>query len=172
MHPEARSQSSETQGALREPLLKLVHFMRSMEYTDGQGREISLDLLDEVIGQFPYQSPSVFNFYVPDYQPPRFSEGLVAPEFQILTAPALVNFLNGMWALIDNGLSACEGGFGVGSTSLLCNNDGQLSGRLGANMQRGTLAFTESNPIDETLMEMALLLTGSRLNASMSVVKE
>lgn len=34
LHSEARQQVGETNGALREPYLKLVHLMRSMEYKD------------------------------------------------------------------------------------------------------------------------------------------
>jgi len=30
LHPEARNPKSATQGALREPLLKVIHFLRSM----------------------------------------------------------------------------------------------------------------------------------------------
>lgn len=49
------------------------------------------------IGQMPFRSPSVFNYYLPDYQPPGDligltptsripREALFAPEFQVLTA--------------------------------------------------------------------------------------
>ena len=36
-----------------------------------------LSNLMPVIGQFPYLSPSVFNFYLPDFKPSDFPEGKV-----------------------------------------------------------------------------------------------
>jgi len=54
----------------------------------------------EETDQFPMFSPSVFNFFTPDYQPngPISEEGLVAPEFQILQTRTSVGFIN--WAHI------------------------------------------------------------------------
>jgi len=46
---------------MREPLLKVLHLMRSMEFKASRGHEEVL-LRDEV-SQFPYYSPTVFNFY-------------------------------------------------------------------------------------------------------------
>merc|ERR1711998_500854 len=110
---EARStQGLATSGKLREPIIKVVHFFRAMEYSDNQNRQVILKELEEVIGQSMTHSPSVFNFYTPFYAPSRFSSGLVAPEFQIFTAPFAVGFLNGITSLIDNGLVECEEGFG------------------------------------------------------------
>merc|ERR1719162_2910015 len=115
-------------------MLKLVHFMRSMEYVDMADQEVVFQNLEEVIGQFPYGSPSVFNFYDAMYQPPSFAdmatepeperepepatasqpgsdpepepepepELLVAPEFQIFTAPLAMGFLNGVASLLDH----------------------------------------------------------------------
>ena len=63
---EARSASLDadaTFGAVREPLLKVLHFMRSLEYAPRGGRQIDLHNLQDDIGEFPYESPSVFNFY-------------------------------------------------------------------------------------------------------------
>jgi hypothetical protein len=44
-----------------------------------------LDILDFALGQAPYRSPSVFNFYSPNYSPPgeMRTAGLVAPELEI-----------------------------------------------------------------------------------------
>merc|ERR1712139_566484 len=119
-------------GKLREPIIKVVHFFRAMEYSDDQNRQIILENLEEVIGQSMTHSPSVFNFYNPDYTPSRFSTGVVAPEFQIFTAPFAVGFLNGMTSLIDNGLVKCDGGFGLQGETSACESSSALSnaGRL------------------------------------------
>mmetsp|Transcript_97170 Transcript_97170/g.208410 ORF Transcript_97170/g.208410 Transcript_97170/m.208410 type:complete len:589 (-) Transcript_97170:194-1960(-) len=122
---------------------------------EGGGREVILMNLEEVIGQAPYNSPSVFNFYTPDYQPPRFSGDLVAPEFQIFNAPLAVGMLNGMMSIIDYGVSSCDEGFGLG----------------GSSCTRGNLTLGFSGSDKETLAELDLLLTGGRLNSSDAIVR-
>jgi len=115
LHPEARQGNS---GLLREPLLKIVHFMRSLEFHDMPGRMIMMKDLSKLMGQFPYQNPSVFNFYLPDYAPDAFPDGLVSPEFQIFDTPFVVSFTEAMLAMIKSqGLSDCAGGYGIPSWS-------------------------------------------------------
>merc|ERR1712050_703980 len=98
--------------------------MRAMEYTSVDQREIVITNLIDEIGQWPFESPTVFNFYEPEYQPARFVDDLVAPEFQIFTPPFLVGFLNGMMSLIEHGLSECDAGFGKKLRT--CNGAGTL----------------------------------------------
>jgi uncharacterized protein (DUF1800 family) len=49
--------------------------------------------------QEPTFSPSVFNFYRPDYQPPGLltQSGLVGPAFQIADSYAAISFPNALW---------------------------------------------------------------------------
>lgn len=72
-------------GGLREPILKLYHLMRAMEFTREDGRELEFYSLHEKIGQFAYHSPTVFSFYLPDYKPPGAvtDSELVSPEGQV-----------------------------------------------------------------------------------------
>jgi len=147
---EARSQTSTSNGALREPYLKIIHFMRSMEYQDEKDRPIVLGNLINTIGQYPYASPTVFNFYMPEFRPDGFPEGLVAPEFQIYTAPNALAFANGMHSLINQGLSNCDDGFGV----------------YVGDCSAGTTTFAEKSDMSEALAELDLLLTGGRLEAN------
>ena len=86
-----------------------------MEYEDNDDLELIMTGMGEVFGQSPYGSETVFNFYTPFYQPARFGvhgEDVVAPEFQIFTAPFAVGLLNGLLSIIDNGVSSCDEGFG------------------------------------------------------------
>merc|ERR1712139_429260 len=151
-------------GKLREPIIKVVHFFRAMEYSDDQNRQVILEKLEQVIGQSMTHSPSVFNFYTPDYQPSRFSTGVVAPEFQIFTAPFAVGFLNGMSSLIDNGLVGCDQGFGPDGEQGSCNADSALS-------NAGRLSLSKLGTIQETIDLLDLLLTGGRLNHTKSIVQ-
>eukprot|EP00040_Diaphanoeca_grandis_P028845 m.167802 g.167802 ORF g.167802 m.167802 type:complete len:2710 (-) comp31477_c0_seq1:197-8326(-) len=126
-------------GRLREPLLKILHLMRSMEYTSKEGVEVMLQQMDLKIGQGAHQQPSVFSYYLPDFSPDGAvaAAGLVSPESQLSTAPFVIGFLNGMNSLIDVGLSSCDYGFGDsiwGTKRLNCRqgsagSDGQMEYR-------------------------------------------
>ena len=117
---EARSLAADadpTIGALREPLLKLLHLMRAMEYTPSGEKEVELVGLDSAIGMQAYRSPTVFSFFLPDYEPlgAITSAGLVSPESMLATGPLIIGALNAMSALVRDGLTDCSGG--IGSTS-------------------------------------------------------
>ena len=97
--------SANNYGKLREPILKLSHLWRAFNITRGNHsseREEyntgspSLDLLEQDFGQAVLRSPSVFNFYHPDYSPPGVvrDAGLVAPVFEILTENNQLNITN------------------------------------------------------------------------------
>jgi len=109
LDPEARSGHRflpDQFGKLREPLLRMSHLRRTFEAIipqrvgalHGSNQQcgqpawgwyrIIFGDFDTELGQQPVSSPSVFNFYLPDYSPPGSvrDEGLVAPEFQIANA--------------------------------------------------------------------------------------
>ena len=98
LDPEARYgqwQLPDTFGKLREPLLKITQMWRAMEARSTGGRIGTLapwPPIEEQIGQAPMRSPTVFNFFKPDFEQPGEVEqrGLVSPEFQILTDTAVV----------------------------------------------------------------------------------
>ncbi len=106
---QGHRQSPDTFGKLREPILKVSALWRAFNATGTPTRldggqvtppRIRFRGSDRELGQRPYGSFSVFNFYRPDYQPggELRDMGLVAPEFQILTESAIVaktNFLSG-----------------------------------------------------------------------------
>jgi hypothetical protein len=53
--------------------------------------------LETLLNQSPFRSPSVFNFFRPDYTPPRsqaLANGMAAPELQIATDNAVANYVN------------------------------------------------------------------------------
>ena len=66
LHPEARSfgVNAKYSGTLREPMVKVVHLMRAMEYRDAHDEPIVFRQLQDVIGQFTFLDPSHFTFYV------------------------------------------------------------------------------------------------------------
>ncbi len=83
------------QGLQREPFLRYVALARALGGPTSDGRRRGFRGLDGEFLQRAYSAPSVFNFYLPAYQPlgPLTEAGLVGPEFQItngvtgITAP-------------------------------------------------------------------------------------
>jgi uncharacterized protein (DUF1800 family) len=78
---DAPSASPTTGGHVREPLLFVSNFFRVMgatiDDTNGLSWEVGL------LGETPFSSPSVFNFYSPSYVIPGTT--LLGPEFQLQT---------------------------------------------------------------------------------------
>jgi hypothetical protein len=81
-----------TAGKLREPLLKVMHLLRSLEFVPRNGIEFELSSMDTKIGMYAYAAPSIFNFYLPDHVPagPASKAMLSAPEAEILSSPFVI----------------------------------------------------------------------------------
>ena len=87
LDPEASpALRTETDGKLKEPLLRVTQLWRSYDAASASGR-YPYDFAYIILGQGPLQSPSVFNFFSPFYAPPGEirDAGLVAPELEIAT---------------------------------------------------------------------------------------
>ena len=146
-----------------------MHVLRALEYQPSRLPGFSGRLLafryqhkNEWIGQQPYSSPTVFNFFLPEYQPPGpvSAAGLVSPEAQLATTPMTISFLNGMVALVRDGLSSCRSGFGFNGAPRTC---GSLENRRAT--ADGNLTFApESSVPSEVVDELGLLLTAGRLS--------
>ena len=95
-------------GKLREPVIRLANWMRAFHVnsTSGNFKLTSLDSTVNSLGQTPMRSPSVFNFYRPEFQPPNTTiatANLYAPEMQITEETSVVGYLNFMRDAIPNG---------------------------------------------------------------------
>lgn len=93
-------------GKLREPLLRYTHASKAINIDQAFGRFWNLGYsFYEQTGQAVLASPSVFNFFLPYYQPngPIADAGLVAPEFQIHNAKTSIGYLNSVffWTMYD-----------------------------------------------------------------------
>jgi len=101
LDPEARDvtqATTTTSGKLREPILRLAHYLRAFTVPDGATPRYDMNpwWMDEVFAQRPLSSKSVFNFYSPGYAPPgeMATNNLVGPEFQIYNESTLVDSHN------------------------------------------------------------------------------
>jgi uncharacterized protein (DUF1800 family) len=160
-------------GKLREPLLKVLHLLRSLEFEPRNGVEFELSFMENKIGMFAFRSPSIFNFYLPDHIPagPASKASLYAPEAEILSAPFVIGYMNGVASLVDNGLTSCDSGFGVGmgisynphmriGTNCHDRDTKRLSneGDLTYMGERGKSLLHDPN--NDIVVELSLLLTG------------
>jgi len=84
-------------GKLKEPMLRYTQALRAFNVTNQSGRLWNWGyLFDEAVSQGVLTAPSVFNFYLPEYQPngPIADADLFAPEFQIHTSATSINYIN------------------------------------------------------------------------------
>jgi uncharacterized protein (DUF1800 family) len=95
-------------GKLREPVIRAMALGRVF------GMKNVPNLLWWDWGEFfanarqaPLNSPSVFNFYRPDYRAPGLltQNNLAAPVFQITDSYSAIAFPNALWNLVENGFS-------------------------------------------------------------------
>ena len=146
LDPEARQLdaggSHSSFGKLREPMVRFIQWARtfsavSVKKFDKSGKPIvgvvpSTEYNEEWVisnriihteselGQAPLYAPSVFNFFRPGYTPPNSDiahQSMLAPEFQILTEPAIVGYVNFMQKTVNNGESVGPAGTPVGALS-------------------------------------------------------
>lgn len=152
-------------GALFEPLMKVIGFMRAMEFESRAeaGKEIRFDGLQSKIGQESHSSPGVFSFFLPEYQAPGKIKAstLVSPEAQVLSGPKIINLMNGLISLVDLGFNECYGGFAQPIYGRCASVGPNFNG-----YNMGRLTFLPSNPNDasQVVDELSLLLTGGRLS--------
>lgn len=106
---EARAAADTQAGKLREPILRLANWLRAFNARSTSGTYPIWSLEDPLtgIGQNPMRSPSVFNFYRPNYTPPGTSiasAGLLAPEMQITGETSVIGYLNFMQMAVPRGI--------------------------------------------------------------------
>lgn len=113
LDPEARTEPTNNPqyGKVKEPIIKIAHFFRALNGVPGplangvhSAASFPLERLDEMTGQAPMRSPSVFNFYQAD-TPLSPTDDLVAPEMQITTeafvASTHINFHHQIYRFSD-----------------------------------------------------------------------
>ncbi len=102
MDPEARDAAKIADprwGKLREPMIRYANYLRAFHTRSGTSQFRIWNLEDPVysLGQNPLRSPSVFNWYAPEYSPGgEMPADMSAPEFQITHETTLTGYTNFM----------------------------------------------------------------------------
>ncbi len=149
LDPEARNPESvdfSTRGRLREPILRLSHWMRSFGATSNSGRFSILGTDDPAtnLGMTVLRSPSVFNFYRPQYTPPNTAIAaarLVSPEMQITHETSVAGYLNSMLNTIElGGGSSFDISSDYAEAKALAHNPAQLIDHIDLLLTHGSMS--------------------------------
>ena len=112
LDPEARNLPTDPAfGKTREPVIRTMHLARLMKMTEAHEDFVWWNP-DETYYDYSFQeplsSPSVFNFFTPEYQAPGAirNSGLVSPGFQILDSYSVVSFPNLLWDYLNEGFDS------------------------------------------------------------------
>ena len=152
-------------GMVNDPLISVHRILRGLDYVAHSGKELQMVTINR-IGVGPMQAPTVFNFYLPENQPPGelLRRGLFSPAAQLTTAPIMIDLFNGVHSLIDYGLTNCYSGFGNGYRLSGCSNgraeqyaDGNLTYFDQAQWRHA------ATPAADIVDELGLILTGGRV---------
>jgi len=102
-------QPTAEEGKVREPVLRFIHWARAFDVgnvmAENEWRLLYGAGKNTQLGQQPFSSPSVFNFYRPGFIAPGTATGdanLNAPEFQTVNEGAVIGFDNFMLDFVYN----------------------------------------------------------------------
>lgn len=111
LDPEARAwpnRAEVSNGRLRESFLRRVHLARAFN-ASSLAREFPIEDSNAPndFGQRPLSSPTVFNFFLPDYRPdgPIADAALTAPEFQVINSITAIASANALRTQIDRAMN-------------------------------------------------------------------
>jgi uncharacterized protein (DUF1800 family) len=148
LDPEARSYdaSSASYGKVREPMLRLSHFLRAFKVRSTTGNFTGLDNTDNTtnnLGQSALRSPTVFNFFRPGFAPPNSAAaeaGLVSPELQLaneVSVAGYLNYLRSNWLTVNAGRDLQ---LDFSAELALADNPGALVDRLNLLLMSGQMS--------------------------------
>jgi uncharacterized protein (DUF1800 family) len=107
MDYDARGSAKTTQGAghVREPVVRLTNLLRAFGATSPDGK-FSIRGANTNLAQEAMHSPTVFNFFSPDYSAPGAiaEAGLKSPELEITNETTVVTVANYLRTGINGGL--------------------------------------------------------------------
>jgi len=157
MDPEARDTSTVTTnaqyGKVREPLLRYTEWARAFT---AQSRTGSYDIgsaEDAIYGynEMWLRSPTVFNWFAPNYTPPNTSissAGLNAPEMEIVNVSSVVGYINYMQDSVGANATSGPDLFSSYATEMsLASTPDQLLDRINLLLMAGQMNSTLYNQI-------------------------
>ncbi|MEY2504620.1 MAG: hypothetical protein QOG27_900 [Verrucomicrobiota bacterium] len=145
MDYDARGNAGTTQGAghAREPVVRLTNLLRAFNATSPDGKYSIRNVLTN-LGQEAMHSPTVFNFFSPDYSAPGAiaEAGLKSPEFEITNETSVVTVANYFRGGIYSGLgpTTARVTLTLSNEIALAANPAQLVDHLNALLMYGNMS--------------------------------
>jgi uncharacterized protein (DUF1800 family) len=148
---EARNPPANDFGKLREPVLRVAHWMRAFGATSASGEYAMAYELD-ALSQRPLGAPSVFGYFRPGYVPPNTvfaAGGDTVPELQIVNESTAATWVN---------RAASMAGGGVGWNGSTVDVGTMLAPQV---------ALASAGNIDGLIQNLNLLLYNGRMSAAL-----
>jgi len=139
-------------GHLREPVLLMTGTLRGLGFTVNDTNLFANGLANSgsQMGQNVLFSPSVFNYFPPDYTIPDTS--VLGPEFAILNTSSTLTRANWIDSVVRNSLTAQ--GITVDVTPLRGIPPDQLTDQLGLTFMHGQMSANMRNAIISTISKL------------------
>ncbi len=179
--------AGDTYGKLREPVLRLTAMWRAFNAvapaadTYGEVKMIGGGGFQGNFGQNPLESPTVFNFYLPDYIPPTLgtldpNDTLYGPEFQITNTSTTYTTANTYYGFTAQGYQGYTTGtppaaptdrplIDLSSLTVNANTPSAMAATIDADMLYGSMSSTMSTELTTMLTE---LKSGGTTSAEMA----
>jgi len=140
------------ESSLFQPLLKVMSYMRAVEYTSTEQDENiypKLVSMNFKIGQTVYECPDQFSFFPLDYSPPGqlVQSNLVAPAAFVLDMSRTISTIEGFFSFVRQGLNDFDGGFGPNIWGYRGRDVGDTRGSV------GYLSFARDAPKSSDLLQ-------------------
>jgi uncharacterized protein (DUF1800 family) len=139
-------------GKVREPIIRYTSLSRAFNFGSESGKfSINQPAINDDFGQFPMLSPSVFNFYLPDFSPEgMFREsGMTSPELQLASLSQMLQSDSRFAATIDE--SGVSGTFDLSNELALVDDPGALIDRVDLLLTGGRLGPETKNIIKDAM---------------------
>ncbi|WP_326539750.1 DUF1800 domain-containing protein [Pseudorhodoferax sp.] len=157
----AASLQSTTHGKVREPMVRVLQWLRTFGARSRGGRwewPFPYGSPTNWYGQRPFVAPSVFNWFRPGYVPPgtaMAAAGATAPEFQIVNESTVSQWANAIDDLnLGAGTTSHAGGdfeVGLAAERALAHDAAALVQRLNLLLAAGQISATNVHRITEIL---------------------
>lgn len=173
-HPEAQKGKK-----LKSPLLRVTQLLKAFGVQNDSGQLWVLgDQMLEAIQQQALSSPTVFNFYLPDFKPHGeiANNNQVAPEFQLHNSATSISYVNLMYQWLFTGyLPMVSTQIHSNLSNMPENRFESLKGvpnnRLKFDFSAEVSLATQSR-FDELIDRVSLLLTGTKNTEIRSQIKQ
>lgn len=162
-------------GKVREPFLRVVNMARAFNAASSSGYYyLGSFFMDHY--QEPMKSPSVFNFYLPNYSPPGEIQnaGLVAPEMQVVNATSAISAPNYYYTAVLSGLHRWGVGNGAYNVKLDLTHELTLANDPDALIRRLDMALTGGSltpGLHQVIRDSILRIPPGTFNRSNEVVR-